>query len=140
MEMSEETGLKFVLPTLQGNFNLCISECLNRANQGLIYETWISLKTLHSILPPNIYDNADVEKQYVEIEKFLNRNNGAGRTNFIDQRQDVKQSLSFLAAHIQPFFRLMYRLLYEGGYLQKEMSIRKHETGVHKIGEKLNPQ
>ncbi len=53
------------------------------------------------------------------MTRAVNRHNG-DRTNFMDQRRDTQETLAYLAMNNKGFFREMYALLYQGGYLEKK--------------------
>lgn len=120
------SGPRFITATLQSNFNYCIGEFLQRMNQGYVYESWIALETLHSILPPEIYDNKTVRQYFNEVKNFLSKSNGNSRSNFMDQRKETQEILGYLKARNLATFRIVYAMLYKGGYLEK---IRSFETG-----------
>jgi len=136
--MSYDSGPKFVLPTLQANLNYAIGEVLQRLNTDGPYEVWVAIDTLCGILPPTVYENPEVSKDYKMINDYLNNGHDGSTTNYMDQRRRSQRILGFLHQHNRPYFRLVYKKLYEGQYLEKNMGIRTHETGVHKIGERLH--
>jgi len=116
--MTMENSQKFILPTLASNFNLAISEILNRMNSDSLGEQWRAMVTLYHILPPAIYDK--VKGDYEKITKKINHVGNSGSISYIDLVQDNDEVNAILEEFASPFFRKMYELLYEGGYLEKK--------------------
>jgi len=109
---------RFILPTLQSNFNYAINEILKRMNTLGIAETWRAVETLFCILPPTIYDK--VETDYNDIVKKVNTVTNGSTVDFLAMVESNNECCMVLEALAIPFFRKMYKLLYDGGYLEKE--------------------
>jgi len=108
---------RFILPTLQSNFNYSINEILKRMNTLGIAETWRAIETLFCILPPNIYNK--VETDYNDIIKKVNTVTNGSTVDFLAMVESNNECCLILEEFAFPFFRKMYELLYEGGYLEK---------------------
>ena len=115
MEASKRTP--FILPTLQSNLNYAINEVLRRRNTLPIGDTWRSIETLFSILPPSIYN--EVEDDYNRIIKLLNNANNGSSVDFLQMVESNAACCEILETYAFPFFRNMYYLLYKGNYLEK---------------------
>jgi len=108
---------RFILPTLQSNFNYAVNEILRRMNTMGIAETWRSIETLYMILPPTIF--AEVEGDYKRIVKRVNSVTNGSTVDFLAMVESNNECCLILEEFAFPFFRKMYELLYEGGYLEK---------------------
>jgi len=111
---------RFILPTLQSNFNYAINEVLKRMNTVGIAETWRAIETLFTILPPKIYEV--VETDYNDIVKKVNTVTNGSTVDFLAMVESNNECCIVLEELAFPFFRKCYELLYKGGYLEKQSS------------------
>jgi len=82
-----------------------------------IGETWRSIETLYMILPPSIFN--EVETEYNDIIKRVNTVTNGSTVDFLAMVESNNECCMVLEEFAVPFFRRMYELLYEGGYLEK---------------------
>lgn len=115
--METSQAKPFITPTLQSNWNYAINEVLKRMNNLDIGETWKAVETLFQILPPKIYEK--VEKEYKAIVKRVNEANNGSGVDYQDMIETNREACTVLEVFAIPFFRKMYSLLYNGGYLEK---------------------
>ena len=108
---------RYITPTLQANWNLAIGDVIRCLNAGLIYEAWLALETLYNILPPDIYKK--VVNDYQTIKKDFD-SHGTDSASYEIIVESYDSGLATLREAVRPFFRKMYELLYEGGYLEKK--------------------
>ena len=107
----------FVLPTLMSNFNYAVNEVLRRMNTMGIGEVWRAIETLHTILPPSIFD--EVDSEYKDIVKRVNTVTNRATVDFLAMVESNNECCLVLEEFAIPFFRKMYDKLYQGGYLEK---------------------
>ena len=82
-----------------------------------IGEVWRSIETLYMILPPSIFK--EVETDYKDIVKKVNTVTNGSTVDFLAMVESNNECCLILEEFAFPFFRKMYELLYEGGYLEK---------------------
>lgn len=128
--MATTSSQRYILPTLQSNFNYSINEILKRMNNVGIGETWRAIETLFHILPPKIY--SQVETDYKDIIKKVNAVTNGSTVDFLAMVESNHECCMVLEEYAVPFFRKMYELLYKGGYLEKE-SLKPRAKGHGKL-------
>lgn len=124
--MAVVSSQRYILPTLQSNFNYAINEILKRMNTVGIAETWKAIETLYKILPPTI--KSEVKADYMNILKRLKFETNDTSVDFLAMVEANNVYCLILEELASPFFEKMYALLYEGGYLEKKP--RKVPTSV----------
>jgi len=107
----------YILPTLQTNFHYVIGEILKRMNNLGISETWKAIETLFCILPPTIHK--EMREDYTSIVKKVNMVTNLSSVDFLQMVESNAECCQILEEFAVPFFRRMYELLYDGGYLEK---------------------
>ncbi len=132
METSQAN--RYITPTLQANWNLAISDVIRCLNADLIYEAWLALQTLYDILPPEIHKK--VEKDYKKL-KTTYEAHYTESTGYEAIVSTYFNGLETLRNETRPFFRLMYELLYGGGYLEKQAGPSTKVTGLSKLEQTL---
>lgn len=119
--MATVSSQRYILPTLQSNFNYSINEILKRMNNDGIGETWRAIETLFCILPPKIHKEVQID--YNDIIKKVNTVANGSTVDFLAMVESNNECCLVLEALAIPFFRKMYALLYKGGYLEKSRDV-----------------
>ncbi len=115
--MSEQ---HWATPTYQSNLNAAIRDVAIRLSSGLLFESWLSLKTLYVLLPPNV--EIEVEKKFKQIEAEM-RNVDAtikGADYYDTKRARAKKSRDIILNSNFELFRAIKTSLYSNGWLENQ--------------------
>lgn len=114
--MSEQ---HWATPTYQSNLNAAIRDVAIRLSSGLLFESWLSLKTLYVLLPPTVEN--DVAPKYQKIEKAMQNVNNIKGTDYYDtKRIKAKESRAIMLNANFELFRAIKHSLYSKGWLENQ--------------------
>lgn len=140
LDLESSQSQKFIFPTLQSILIRSWNDIILALGEADTRLAWERVQTFfEDVVPPKVEE--ECSNDYRKLKAKVQRANQTpeGSDDYMTAVAIRNEVDNVLNEELRPFMNRVKHSLFAHNYLEKSTGVRTHKTGVHKIGERLNP-